>query len=185
MNNVTSDQHDEKQPSSENWNENLQRTNLGHFLREECENMEFSRFQRTFCYTWPCACFFISFLYIVFSLKKIYKSKKSLQVASIWYYLYVWNSMFVADLFTKYATRFFYFVWKETTHKPLKVAAAKTLLSSVYVIGATCFDVFILCDNWKTLLFIIVCRYSEIFLAPMFLSIFLFCFVLFFLKPVF
>ena len=33
-----------------------------------------------------------------------------------------------------------YFVWKETTHKPLKVAATNSLFSSVYVIGATCFD---------------------------------------------
>ena len=33
-----------------------------------------------------------------------------------------------------------YFALKETTHKPLKVAAAKTLFSSVYVIGTTCFD---------------------------------------------
>ena len=35
---------------------------------------------------------------------------------------------------------FSYFVWKETTYKPLQVPAAKTLFSSVYVIGATCFD---------------------------------------------
>ena len=35
---------------------------------------------------------------------------------------------------------FSYFVWKETTHKPLKVAVAKSLFSSVYVIGTTCFD---------------------------------------------
>ena len=35
---------------------------------------------------------------------------------------------------------FSHFVWKETTHKPLKVAAAKTLFSSAYVITATCFD---------------------------------------------
>ena len=32
---------------------------------------------------------------------------------------------------------FFYFVCKEMTHKPLKVAAAKTLFSSVYIIGTT------------------------------------------------
>ena len=41
---------------------------------------------------------------------------------------------------TKVYHAFSYFVWKETTHKPLKVAAAKTLFSSVYVIGTTCFD---------------------------------------------
>ena len=34
----------------------------------------------------------------------------------------------------------FYFVWKKPTHKSLKVAAAKSLFSSVFVIGATCLD---------------------------------------------
>ena len=32
------------------------------------------------------------------------------------------------------------FIWKETTHKPVKVAAAKSLFSSVYIIGTTSFD---------------------------------------------
>ena len=32
------------------------------------------------------------------------------------------------------------FVWKETSHKPLKVPAAITLFSSVYVTVTTCFD---------------------------------------------
>ena len=41
---------------------------------------------------------------------------------------------------TKVCHAFSYFVWKETTHKPLKVAAANILFSSVYVIGTTCFD---------------------------------------------
>ena len=41
---------------------------------------------------------------------------------------------------TKIYHTFSYFVWKETTHKPLKVAAAKSLFSSVYIIGTTCFD---------------------------------------------
>ena len=41
---------------------------------------------------------------------------------------------------TKLYDTFFYFVRKETTHKPLKVAAAETLFSSVYVIGTTSFD---------------------------------------------
>ena len=59
---------------------------------------------------------------------------------------------------------FFYFVWKGTTHKSLKPAATKTLFSVMYVLGITCFDnAFILCDNWKTLLFIKNYRYSEIF----------------------
>ena len=41
---------------------------------------------------------------------------------------------------TKVYHAFSHFVWKETTHKPLKVAAARTLFSSVYVITTTCFD---------------------------------------------
>ena len=35
---------------------------------------------------------------------------------------------------TKVYHTFFYFVWKEKTHKPLKVAAAKTIFSSVRVL---------------------------------------------------
>ena len=41
---------------------------------------------------------------------------------------------------TKVYHAFSCFIWKETTHKPLKVAAIKILFSSVYVIGTTCFD---------------------------------------------
>ena len=41
---------------------------------------------------------------------------------------------------TKVCHAFSYFVWKETTHKTLKVVAANSLFSSVYVIGTTCFD---------------------------------------------
>ena len=41
---------------------------------------------------------------------------------------------------TKVCHMFSYFIWKETTHKPLKVAAAKSLFASVYIIGTTCFD---------------------------------------------
>ena len=40
---------------------------------------------------------------------------------------------------TKVCHAFSYFVWKETTHKPLKVAAAIILFSCVYVIGTACF----------------------------------------------
>ena len=43
---------------------------------------------------------------------------------------------------TKVYHTFFYFLWKEATHKSLKVAAAKTIFSSVYPFGMTCFDVF-------------------------------------------
>ena len=41
---------------------------------------------------------------------------------------------------TKVCHAFSYFVQKETTHKPLKVEAAKFIFSSVYIIGTTCFD---------------------------------------------
>ena len=40
---------------------------------------------------------------------------------------------------TKVFHAFSYFIWKETAHKPLKVAPTNSLFSSVYVIGATCF----------------------------------------------
>ena len=63
---------------------------------------------------------------------------------------------------TKVYHMFFYFAWKEMTHNPLKVAAAKTLLSSVcYCYNFLQWIFFILCDNWKTLLFITVYRYSS------------------------
>ena len=41
---------------------------------------------------------------------------------------------------TKVCHAFSYFVWKEATNKPLKMAAASNLFSSVYVIGTACFD---------------------------------------------
>ena len=41
---------------------------------------------------------------------------------------------------TKVCHAFSYFVWKETTHEPLEMAATNSLFSSVYVIGTTCFD---------------------------------------------
>ena len=41
---------------------------------------------------------------------------------------------------TKVCHAFSYFIWKETTDQPLKVATAKSLFSSVYIIGTTCFD---------------------------------------------
>ena len=34
----------------------------------------------------------------------------------------------------------FYSVWKETSHKPLKEAAAEKSFLSVYIIDKTCFD---------------------------------------------
>ena len=52
---------------------------------------------------------------------------------------------------TKAYHSFSYFVWKEAIYKPLKVAAAKSLFSSVYVIGTTCFDecfLFFVISGW-------------------------------------
>ena len=48
---------------------------------------------------------------------------------------------------------------KRNAHKPSNVAATN-LFSSVYIIDITCI-IFILCNNWKTLFFIKVYRYSE------------------------
>ena len=54
------------------------------------------------------------------------------------------------------------------THKPLKVAVAKIVFSSVYVIGTTCFDeCFSFHDNWKTLLLIKIYRFTEVFVTAM------------------
>ena len=41
---------------------------------------------------------------------------------------------------TKVYQTLFYFVWKETTHRPLKVGAAKTLFSNVHFNDTTWFD---------------------------------------------
>ena len=66
---------------------------------------------------------------------------------------------------TKVYHKFFYFVWKETTHKPSthkSIETAKKLFSSVYLIGTTCFNkLFYSCDNWKTLFFIKAYCYPE------------------------
>ena len=41
---------------------------------------------------------------------------------------------------TKVHCKLFYSAWKETSHKSLKVAAAKKFFPSVYIIDKTCFD---------------------------------------------
>ena len=41
---------------------------------------------------------------------------------------------------TKLYYKLFYYVWKEMSHKPSKVAGAKNFFASVYVIGTACFD---------------------------------------------
>ena len=75
---------------------------------------------------------------------------------------------------TEVCQKFFYFLWKETTHKPIQAAAAKTLFPSVYVISKTirktCFNECLLFHmNWKTLPFINVYRYSVSFLTAILL----------------
>ena len=79
---------------------------------------------------------------------------------------------------TKVYHTFYQFVWKKMAHEPLKVASSKTLFSSVYVSGKSCFDeCFLLHEiNWKTLLFIKVIRFSEVILTAM---------LMFWLKPEF
>ena len=67
-------------------------------------------------------------------------------------------------------SRLFYFVWKRNEPKILKTSRCKNLsLQCVYF----CYDLlwwifFIPCDNWKTVLFIKVYHYSEIFLTILF-----------------
>ena len=67
--------------------------------------------------------------------------------------------------FTKVPLTRFYSVRIKTTHKPSKEVAAKNFFSSVYVIGATCFDefFFIPCDYWKAFIFLKACRFSKSF----------------------
>ena len=48
----------------------------------------------------------------------------------------MWKSL----MQTKVYTSFFNYVWKDRTHKPSKVAAAKNFFSNVYVINITSFD---------------------------------------------
>ena len=67
---------------------------------------------------------------------------------------------------TKLYHAFFYFIWKERTHKPLKMAAEKSFFSSVYVIGAACFSecsLFYMITG-RLYFFLKVYQYPEIFL---------------------
>ena len=66
--------------------------------------------------------------------------KLNLPLTSSIYFVFLPQEMQKRLKQTKVYHAFSYFIWKETTHKPLKVAAAKTLFSSVYVIGTTCFN---------------------------------------------
>ena len=66
--------------------------------------------------------------------------KLNLPLTSSIYFVFLPLEMQKRLELTKAYHSFSYFVWKETIYKPLKVAAAKSLFSSVYVIGTTCFD---------------------------------------------
>ena len=59
---------------------------------------------------------------------------------------------------TKAYYKLSYSVWKGTPHKPLEVAAAKSPFPSVCTIDTTCFDECF----WKTLFFIQICHYPEV-----------------------
>ena len=63
----------------------------------------------------------------------------SLSLSSSIYFVFLPLEMQKRLKQTKVCHAFSYFVWKETTHKHLKVAAAIILFSSVYVIGTACF----------------------------------------------
>ena len=65
---------------------------------------------------------------------------------------------------TKAYYKLSYSVWKEVSHKSLKVAAAKKSSPSVYTIDTTWFNefFFIPSDNWKTLFFIQIYRYPKV-----------------------
>ena len=44
------------------------------------------------------------------------------------------------EIYTDGILQVFCSVWKETTGKPFKIAAAKNFFSCMYVIGTICFD---------------------------------------------
>ena len=114
---------------------------------------------------------FIIKLLFVASIQLSTNRKLNLPLTSSVYFVFFPLEMQKRLKQTKIYHAFSHFVWKETTHKPLKVPAARTLFFSVYVIATTCFDqcFFILCDTWKTLLFLKVYRSSETVLSDMLL----------------
>ena len=69
----------------------------------------------------------------------IWKTKFASLSSSI-YFIFLPLEMQIRLEQTKICHAFSYFVWKEMNNKPLKVSAAKSRFSSVYVIGTTCFN---------------------------------------------
>ena len=84
--------------------------------------------------------FFTINLYFVTSNQIFTHRKLNLPLASNIYFVFLPLEMEKRLKQTKACHAFSYFVWKVTTHKPLKVAATTSLFSSVYVIGTICFD---------------------------------------------
>lgn len=80
---------------------------------------------------------------------------------------FIWSSYFYdckEELWRPTLIQFFYSLWKETSHEPSKVTAAKNILQCVdywYDLLRSIF--FIPCDDWKILLLVKRFRYFEIF----------------------
>ena len=72
---------------------------------------------------------------------------------------------------TKLYYKLFHFVYKETSHKPSKVALAATkTFSQVRMLLVQVASIFFtLCNDWKTLFFIQIHRYPEVFSNPILL----------------
>ena len=122
--------------------------------------------------------FFIINLHSVTSNQISTYRKLNLPLTSSIYFVFLPLEMQKRLEQTKVYHAFSYFVWKETTHKPLKVAAAKTLFFSVFVIGTTCFDECFL-------LYVINARHYFSWKVNVTLWFFLSAMLLLSLKPVF
>ena len=87
--------------------------------------------------------FFTTNLHFVTSNQISTHRKLNLPLSSSIYFVFLPLEMQKRLKQTKLWHAFSYFILyyiKETTHKSLKVAAAKSLFCSVYIIGTTCFD---------------------------------------------
>ena len=56
------------------------------------------------------------------------------------YFIFLYLEMRRRLIQIKAYYKLFYSIWKETSHKPLKVAAAKKYFPSVYITDTTCFN---------------------------------------------
>ena len=84
--------------------------------------------------------FFIIILHFFTSNQLSTDRKLNLPLTSSVYFVFFALEMQKRLKQSKIYHKFSHFVWKETTHKPLKVPAPRTLFFSVYVIATTCFD---------------------------------------------